>query len=168
MFDKLLIALGIAIVLYVTWIFVTASYPNLFDKKDTFISPSMAPPVEQEIPIEPPRVVAPSGPASPNAAPSASQEATLSPEVKGSDPFQEEHPSSNLKDDLRHPERLFSAGVRNIDTSLGPASGASSMETQVSGQALQMFAPENAMNGGFFMGGIAANDTTSNAEFAAF
>jgi hypothetical protein len=35
-------------------------------------------------------------------------------------------------------------------------------------QALQTFAPEMAQNGGEFMQGIAANDTMSDKEFAAF
>ena len=169
MFDKLLIALGITVALYVAWIFVSASYPNMFGgKHDAFLNPSLAPLVEQQAPIEPPRVVSPSGPSPPSAAPDSSEGATLPPEVNAVDPFSEDNASSNLSDNLRHPERLFSAGVRNTDTNIASASGISSQETQITGQALQMFAPENAMNGGFIMGGISANDTASNSEFAAF
>jgi hypothetical protein len=47
-------------------------------------------------------------------------------------------------------------------------SGVASQASAVTSQAIQVFAPESAQNGGEFMQGIAANDTTGEAEYAAF
>jgi len=47
-------------------------------------------------------------------------------------------------------------------------SGVASTYSQTSSQALQVFAPEMAQNGGEFMQGIAANDTLTDSEYAAF
>lgn len=168
MFDKILIALGIAIVLFILWLFVSNSYPNLFGKKDTFSVPALASPVEEQIPYEPPRIVSPGGPSPPNATDASEEPPMLPPEVKGTDPFSEDNSSSHLTDNLRHPERMFSPGIKNTDTSIGPMAGIGSEGTQLTDQALQTFSPENTMNGGFFMNGISANDTTSSSDFAAF
>jgi hypothetical protein len=161
MFDKLLIVLGLAVVLYVAWLF---AYPYIFPKKDSFYTPSLAPLQEQQPAVEPARTVSPSGPASPNAADS-SQETTISPEVRASDPYGESQESSNLQDNLRHPERMFSPGIKNTDTQMPARSGVGANEVMAT-PAIQTFSPEMAQNGAVFMDGVTANETAS--EYASF
>jgi hypothetical protein len=47
-------------------------------------------------------------------------------------------------------------------------SGVASTTSGNTSQAIQVFAPEMAQNGGEFMQGIAANDTLSDKEYAEF
>jgi len=161
MFTKILIALFLAVAVYVTYLFFTT--PKSWTDNDTFAPemPAMSPPVEQQPRVKPSRVVTPSGPNPPNA---QAGEESPPPEVTPQDP----NSSGNLKDNLRHPERVFSPGVAPRDTGMGVMSGVASNSSAVTSQAIQVFAPESAQNGGEFMQGIAANDTTGEAEYAAF
>jgi hypothetical protein len=63
---------------------------------------------------------------------------------------------------------MFSPGVKNNNTTLRVSSAVDTPSVQVTSQALQTFSPETAQNGGFFMQGISANDTQSDAEYATF
>ena len=167
MFDKLLIAVFCAIVLFVIWSYITYTNKPVEENLAMPYMPAYAPPTEQQVRIEPTRTVSPGGPNPPNAA-STEEDESSSPEVNPKDPYDDTNSSGNLKDNLRHPERMFSPGIKNTDTSIQVYSGVASPGTQGTSQALQTFAPEAAQNGGEFMHGIAANDTMSNTEFAAF
>ncbi len=179
MYNRLLIALGVAISLYVTYLLVKTYRPHWFGY-DTFVPytavakeeiPAPAPPVEQQPRVEPPLVVTPSGPNPPNAVPNPSADyepPEVPPEVEAHDPYDSPNSSSNLQDTLRKPQRLFSPGVMPTDNRLVMDSGVASPFTQVTSQSLQTFTPELAMNGGEFMRGIAANDTTQDMNFASF
>jgi hypothetical protein len=172
MFDKLLMGLGLAVVLFVVWMFVKPSFYEIPGKEqqeyqgqplDTFIAPAIS--VQQHARVEPPRKVSPAGPNPPNA--DSEEVATLSPEVAPKDPYDMTN-SENIVDTLRHPERMFSPGVKNNNTTLRVSSAVDTPSVQVTSQALQTFSPETAQNGGFFMQGISANDTQSDAEYATF
>lgn len=176
MFDnKLGIALLIAILLFVGYLLVRAYTPNLFGN-DAFMNknpiaqaeiPGPPPPVEQQPRVEPALVSTPSGPNPPNAMPTSRVE-TPPPEIRAHDPYDDPNSSSNLQDNLRQPQRMFTPGTIPEDTQMSVMSGVASSTMQTSAQALQTFAPEMAMNGGEFMRGIAANDTGSDMNFAAF
>jgi hypothetical protein len=159
MFHRILIALALAVVAYVIYVLATRT------KRDPFV-PAPAPSIEQQARVEPPRVVAPSGPNPPNAASSLEREAP--PDVTARDPHDDANSSQNLQDNLRHPERSFSPGLKPSDTNTAVMSGVASTTSGNTSQAIQVFAPEMAQNGGEFMQGIAANDTLSDKEYAEF
>lgn len=179
MFNRLAIALGVAVTLYVTYLLVKAYYPTSYGY-DSFASypsvkreevPGVAPIVEQQPRVEPPLITTPSGPNPPNAIPNPNadyQPPEVPPEVEAHDPYDSPNSSSNLQDSLRQPQRMFSPGVMPTDTRLSVESGVANPYTQVTSQSLQSFTPELAMNGGEFMKGIAANDTTQDMNFASF
>ena len=95
MFTKILIALFLAVALYVVYLFFTT--PKSWTDTDTFAPemPAMSPPVEQQPRVEPPRVVAQSGPNPPNA---QAAEESPPPEVTPQDPYDDPNSSGNLKD----------------------------------------------------------------------
>jgi len=167
MFNRILIALALAVLVFVVYLFLKAYKPSWFGF-DSFSSiPGGAAPIELQAPVEPPRTVSPAGPSPPNAAPPpAAPEAP--PDVTARDPLDEPNSSEDLQDNLRHPERSFSPGVKPTDVDRSVMSGVASSRSMTSSQALQTFAPEMAQNGGEFMQGIAANDTLNDTEFAAF
>lgn len=182
MYQRLAIALGLAVIAYIVYLLVKAYNPGWFGY-DSFVPsarypavkmeevPAPAPPVEQQPRVEPPLRTTPSGPNPPNAVPNPTadyQPPEVPPEVEAHDPYDSPNSSSNLKDTLRKPERLFSPGVIPTDNRLVMDSGVASPFTQVTAQSLQTFTPELAMNGGEFMRGIAANDATQDMNFAAF
>ena len=169
MFNRILIALAVAVAAFVAYLLVKAYKPSWFDF-DSFASvQAAAPPIEYQPPVEPPRIVSPSGPSPPSAAPPPPQEGRQAPpDVTARDPLDDPNSSENLQDNLRHPERMFGPGVNPTDTDRSVMSGVASSRSQTSSQALQTFAPEMAQNGGEFMQGIAANDTLTDSEYAAF
>ncbi len=171
--------MGVAVFLYVAYLLVKAYRPQWFgyDNFSTYSPvkeaeyPGIAPIVEQQPRMEPPLVVASSGPNSPNAIPDPQADyepPEVPPEVEAHDPYDNSNSSSNLQDNLRQPQRMFSPGVIPTDTRLPVESGSANPHTQATAQSLQTFTPELAMNGGEFMKGIAANDTTMDMNFASF
>jgi len=121
----------------------------------------------RQAPIYPPRVVAPSGPSAP------SQEAPLDKvivhhEPRATDPYQEHQESSDIPENLRHPERSFRAPPINDNTSIAVQSGVASDRVQVSSDNSQTFQHEIIQGGGEFMPGIFANDTYTDTSFSAF
>lgn len=168
---KVLIALAVAVLLFIVYLIVKFYNPSWFDV-DTFSTKEKhddAPWIQQDLPASVPRVITPGGPGAPNMKPLPQTEEELPPPaVTPSDPFVEGNGSSEMSDSMRHPERMFSPGVQPKDSSSAVMSGVASNETQMTSQALQTFVPEMAQNGGEFMKGIAANDTFGDTEFASF
>lgn len=173
--NKLGIALIVAVLVFVAYLFVRAYYPSVFGY-DSFTNKSVVsqaempgppPPVELQPRVEPPLVTTPGGPNSPNALPTSAPGVTPE-EVKAHDPYDDPNSSSNIQDNLRQPQRMFTAGTVPEDTTIASLSGIASSTMQTSAQALQAFTPELAMNGGEFMRGIAANDTGMDMNFASF
>lgn len=121
-------------------------------------------PVYQEPPA-PPRVISSSGPNAPSQRPPENPP-TIAPQEVAFDPQENTHESAEIPERLRHPERSFSPGLLNEDTETAVAAGTASYASQMTNNASQVFGPEFAQNGGDFMDGIMANDSTMNTEYS--
>jgi hypothetical protein len=187
MIDKLSIALGLAILLFLGYLLLRAYYPKVFGGStktvDTFNagakqaapipaptlmntppppSPAPAPIVKQEPPMEP-RVVAPGGPAAPAAAAPPEMPATLSPDAAPLDPYHDSNMEAPIHDSLRYPERSFGPGVENTGTAQLNLSGVGSASASTQETP---FSPDFAQNGASFMGTVFANDLSKDDRFA--
>ena len=166
MFNKTLFAVGITVLLFVGYLF--AQY-YMFGK-ERFEVPMMAPPVVQQVSAEPERVVSPGGSSAPNQMPPP-RERTVErlPGPVDADPYDETYGSSNMKEDLRHPERFFGPAPTADNVAIARASGVAGVPGSTTPQAVQTFSPDFAQNGGEFVdGGIFANDTVDSPNFSAF
>jgi hypothetical protein len=133
-------------------------------KLNTPVPPIPAPaPVVQAEPLQAPRVVSPGGPNPPNAAPPADAPATLSPEAKPLDPYEDTNMEAPIRDSMRHPELSFGPGVDNTGMNRLATSGVASARTSASESP---FSPDFAQNGGNFMGAVYANDLTKGDSYA--
>ena len=148
---------------------------KLFDVPDTsltnvpeqFESPAPASIEIRQAPLYPERVVSPSGPNSPNqAAPEGERVVYQNPTP--TDPYAEPHDSSDIPENLRHPERSFRPPPMNNNTSIAVQSGVASHQSQVSSDNSQSMATEMIQGGGEFMPGIYANDTFNDAAYSSF
>jgi hypothetical protein len=143
---------------------------TLFQRKlkESFEVPAPAPPIAFAEPMVP-RMVSPSGPNSPSAAPPVENNTPQQrlPGPNESDPYDEKYGSSNIQDSMRYPERLFHKVESGQDSQIAVASGVASSEQQVTSQAMQTFSPDFAQNGGQFIeGGIFANDTFERVTYS--
>ena len=87
------------------------------------------------------------------------------PEPQDSDPYDDTRGDSDIKDNLRRPERLFGPTTAPDDTDTAVSSGVASSVTNTE---FSTFSPEFAQNGGEFIpGGIFANDTFEDQKFSA-
>ena len=177
MFNKTLFAVGITVLLFVGYLF--AQY-YMFGK-ERFEVPMVAPPVVQQVSAEPERVVSPGGPApsdlgrqgpgAPNQMPLPSRAESVErlPGPVDKDPYDETYGSSNMKEELRHPERFFGPAPTADNVAIARASGVAGLPGSTTPQAVQTFSPDFAQNGGEFVdGGIFANDTADSPNFSAF
>jgi hypothetical protein len=116
-------------------------------------------------PAEAHRVISPGGPNPPNAAaPKKTTEVKNKvPDENANDPLAETNTEVPMKDNLRQPERMFSAPPPNKGTKQGIESGISG-DTTNSATPSGKFSPDFAQNGGEFMNGIFANDLTSSGN----
>lgn len=164
MVQQVLLAVFLAAVLYSIYLYLQT--PRKYVIEENFETPGPAP--LQTIPIpEPPRVVAPAGPNSPSAAPPLDEMPERLPGPDDSDPYDETYGSSNMKDNLRYPERLFGPAPKPNKVEYAVSSGVASDRVGVS-QALQTFSPEFAQNGGEFIeGGIFASDVFEQNDYSA-
>lgn len=135
--------------------------------EETFIAP--APVVTQPIP-EPERVIMPGGPNSPSQMPPPTHDINERlPGPEDSDPLDDSYGSSNMKDNMRYPERLFGPAPKPVNTTIPVGSGNASVLTSGVNNALQTFSPDFAQNGGEFIpGGIFANDAFDNPNYSSF
>ena len=90
-----------------------------------------------------------------------------SPEV-AHDPYGSNEESAAHPERLRHPERMFQPAPDNTTHSIAEASGIASASSSQAGHAMSSFTPEFAQNGGEFMQGIMANDTSEPGAYSAF
>ena len=161
----------VAVLLAATLFLAYQLYLNLHGQtlliEEDFIAP--APVVTQPIP-EPERTIAPGGPNSPNQMPPVTHDTNERlPGPEDSDPLDDDYGSSNMKDNMRYPERLFGPAPPPVNTTIPVASGNASVLTSGVNQALQTFKPEFAQNGAEFIpGGIFANDVFDNPNYSAF
>lgn len=135
--------------------------------EETFIAP--APIVTQPIP-EPNRTIMPGGPNSPSQMPPPTHDINERlPGPTDSDPLDDSYGSSNMKDDMRYPERLFGPAPEPKQSSIAVESGIASNLNSGVNSALQTFNPDFAQNGTEFIpGGIFANDVFDNPNYSAF
>jgi hypothetical protein len=153
--------LGLLIVLSVIlWFMPTEGFQSL--------NTSAAAPIMDHQPvIYPARNVMPGGSSTPNQAPEYREERMTSPEV-AMDPYALNEDSASIPERMRYPERMFEPGPDNSSTSIAEASGIASASAGQAGNAMQSFTPEFAQNGGEFMQGIMANDTSEPGMYSAF
>lgn len=193
MFQPLLIALALAAILFIGYLFLRAYKPSWFgsskkvsmaivEKEEPFVAsplppqvaketntplppiPAPAPVVKADPPMEP-REVAPGGPNAPNARASPDREPTLSPEAQPIDPYDNQNMEAPIHDSMRHPELSFGPGVENTGMNQLGLSGVGGSRTMASESP---FSPEFAQNGAGFMGSIFANDLKKGDNFAEF
>ena len=126
-----------------------------------------APVIERPPRIYPARNVSVSGPSAPAQAPPNEEIRMASPEV-AHDPYEATEESSAIPERLRHPERMFNPAPSNDVVDIAPASGIASASANQAANALQAFTPEFAQNGGEFMQGIFANDSSEPGAYSAF
>jgi hypothetical protein len=166
---------GILIVGFVVYFFIR---DKIFEDSDSvvlappefFATPSHPAPASIEIRQAPPyepQVIASSGPNAPSQAP-PSGEMVVYAEPQAIDPYHENQESSDIPENMRHPERAFRPPPLNDHTSLAVQSGVASHTTQVSGDNSQKFQTEIIQGGGEFMPGIIANDTFHDNSFSTF
>jgi hypothetical protein len=159
MSSSVLIAVLLAAILFVIYLRVS----GLYQDKDTFISQKTQEMPEAVSREEPVAVAAPPAPA-PAPAPSPQPRQRM-PEPQDSDPYDETHGDSDIKENLRRPERLFGPTSAPDNTDTAVSSGVASSVTNTS---FTTFSPEFAQNGGEFIpGGIFANDTFEDQNFSA-
>jgi hypothetical protein len=128
---------------------------------------SAAPIIEYAPIIYPARKVVQAGPSSPNQSADYSEERMTSPEI-AHDPYGPNEESAAHPERLRHPERMFQPAPDNTTHSIAEASGIASASSSQAGHAMSSFTPEFAQNGGEFMQGIMANDTTEPGMYSTF
>ena len=126
---------------------------------------SAAPIIEYAPIIYPARNVVSAGPSSPNQAADYTEQRMTSPEV-AHDPYGPNEESASHPERLRHPERMFQPAPDNTTHSIAEASGIASASQAAS--ALNSFTPEFAQNGGEFMQGIFANDSSEPGSYSPF
>lgn len=152
-------AVGIAFLLFAIYSWFTATridgFEQQYESAQTF-----APPVEAST-----RVVSPGGPSAPNQRP-PSNTTTMMPEEEAYDPMATSEESASLPERLRHPERMFSPGLEPNDTETAVAAGTASMAHSATMNSYQSFGPEFAQNGGIFMEGVLANDSTVPTSYS--
>ena len=106
--------------------------------------------------------VAPAGPNSPNQL--SKKGPVVIQEERPFDPQEQDHESADIPQRLRNPERMFGPGLVNEATE--PVDGIANYASRVTEDAHQVFGPEFAQNGGDFMSGVMANDTSMKTDYS--
>jgi hypothetical protein len=107
--------------------------------------------------------VTPAGPNPPNTAPPPQRTQEILPEERANDPMDQVNSTVPIKDNLRHPERMFNAGGDRSGTHRAVEAGVAG-DTQGAPDPVGKFSPDFAQNGGEFMAGIFANDLTTGGS----
>ena len=164
MLDKVFLAVFVAALLYFGFLLVSKQFSS-----EGFDVPAEAPVITVPLPVEEPRVISPGGPNAPNQmAPPSEVPLPRLPGPEDHDPYEQSYGSSNIRDNLRHPERFFGPAPQPTHVDIALASGVAGIETAKPAPAIQTFSPELAQNGGQYMdGGIFANDTTEDTTYSA-
>lgn len=130
--------------------------------------PSPAPAaITEHVPTPSPQmIVSPAGPNPPNATTPPSQASReILPEERPNDEMAPTNSEVPIKDNLRHPERMFNAGPEHTGTKQAVESGIAG-DTKGAPSPSGKFSPDFAQNGGEFMSGIFANDMTAGDNYA--
>jgi len=126
-----------------------------------------APIIEQQPRIYPQRVAVPSGPSTPSQE-APKEEIHVAPPEVARDPYEQPQESSSIPERMRYPERMFNPAPHNETVDIAPVAGLASASANQAANALQAFTPEFAQNGGEFMQGIYANDSSEPGAYSAF
>jgi hypothetical protein len=166
MSERIVAAVVLAFLVFATysWFSTKGSYDGFMDiNKQMYESAEV-----EEAPVEASltRVVSPGGPSAPNQRAPRDASATVAMDERPFDPQDQPYESAELPERLRHPERMFGPGLDNTTTEDAVAAGTASYAQQATDQAYQTFGPEFAQNGGVFMDGIIANDTSINQSYS--
>ena len=160
----------LAYALYRVVVLVMRKYNlNLDGFQGKQIASTPAPAITTDVaPPAPPRgPVSPAGPNPPSAAPVAQPPPVMRlPEERANDTMDQVNSEVPIKDNLRHPERMFNAGGDHSGTARGVESGIAGDTRAAPGGAAGKFSPDFAQNGGEFMNGIFANDMVKGDNFA--
>lgn len=165
MFEKALLVVGLLLIGYMLYPIVAAIIDKYYYKKDSDSFRNgvhETAPISEQPPLERQRIVSQAGPNPPNERSPSDERATISPEERPNDPYDEVNTELPIKSNMRHPERSFGPGVDNSGTTRSVSAGTASEEVNSS---LSSFSPEFAQNGGSFMEGISANDM-NGSEYA--
>jgi hypothetical protein len=139
--------------------YTTRATPEYFDvNSQQYEYPGAPSPVVHA----PERTVAPSGPNPPSQL--SKKAAVIVQDERPYDPQEQPHESAELPERLRNPERMFGPGLANDSTET--VEGVTSYASQVTEDAHQVFGPEFAQNGGNFMSGVMANDTSLKTDYS--
>lgn len=148
---------------------------QLFDlpdsTQDSFLHSSIPAQAGIEIrqaPIYPPRQIVSSGPHSPQQASNQDDTVDVYAPPGPKDPYAEGQESSDIPENLRHPERSFRPPPTNDQRQVAVQAGIASPIHQVSSDQAQMYTQEMIQNGGELMPGIFANDTFNDSAYSAF
>lgn len=163
MSEQVLLAILIAV-------FIFAIYLYFFKFNENFdvLSPAEASPVYKDLPLEPiQRTVASASPQAPNQEAPRDKPTEYIPGPNDFDPYDETNGSSDIKDNLRYPERSFGPSSNQDNTQLAVDSGSASSVLEINKNPTQPFDTEFTMNGGEFMQGVFANDSMENLNFSA-
>lgn len=126
--------------------------------------PGPAPLMVRQAPVYPDREIAPSGPSSPSQAAPSSEEMVVYGPPQASDPYDERQETSEIPENLRHPERAYRPAPSAHHTVVARESGIASSVAE--GQDVR--STEMIQNGGQFMDGVYANDSFEDAHFSSF
>jgi hypothetical protein len=163
MSEQLVLAILLAVLLFAVYLYFFKVNEN-FD----IIRPGPAAPIYKDLPVEPiERIVASASPQSPNQEPPRDKPDERLPGPTEFDPYLETHGNSDIKDNLRYPERLFGPSANQDNTHLAVDSGSASSVLEINKNPIQPFGSEFTMNGGEFMQGVFANDSMDNLTFSA-
>lgn len=156
------LALFLAYALYRVCTLLMKKYniPDNFQGRPFASTP--APSIVKESPprMEPSGPATPAGPNPPNAASPPNKPAEILPQESANDPMDQVNSTVPIKDNLRHPERMFNAGGDHSGTQRAVESGIAG-DTTGAPAPVGKFSPDFAQNGGEFMSGIFANDLTT-------
>ena len=165
----ILLALFLAYALYRVGVLLMKKYgsqpADSFQAKPIISTPAPALITERVNAQEPRGPVAPGGPNPPNQESLPQMPVERLPEERANDTMEQMNSEVPIKDNLRHPERMFNAGVPNDGTKRGVESGIAG-ETKGAPSPSGKFSPDFAQNGGEFMAGIFANDMVKGDNFA--
>lgn len=166
MSERIVAAVVLAFLLFAaySWYTTKGTYDGFMDLNKQHYAPAEVeePPVEASLT----RIVSPGGPSAPNQRPPRDISATVAMDERPFDPQDDTYESAEIPERLRHPERMFGPGLENTTTDDAVAAGTASYAQQATDQAYQTFGPEFAQNGGTFMDGIIANDTSINQSYS--
>jgi hypothetical protein len=134
---------------------IFGSYVFLFRKSESFAveTPAPAPLIEQPPPHLPGRIITPGGPNSPAQQADLEEPPVRVPEATAMDPYSQSYQNSNFGDENRAPEKLFGPAPLPTVTDVARSSGVASGTLSPYQPAVEQFNPENAQNGGEFIGG---------------